>query len=183
MNSNMQKLALAIAMTGAAGVANAAFISGDITFAGGAKNSSFNPLTATVIDFNGDGDLNDTAKPLVVTTSGDFASVDGFIATFKEFDFTTPATPVVNPLWAVGGFSFRLDSVSVSYRDSTNLVLKGSGILSGAGFDDTKGSWSMSIDDTRSGFAFSSGTVPAPAPLALLGLGLLAMAGMRRKSA
>lgn len=185
MNCNVKTLALAVALTGFAGGANAAFISGDINFAGGGANSTFNPATATVIDYNGDGDLNDTSSAMVTSASGDFASYVtpwASFATFKEFDFTTPATPVVNPLWTAGGFSFRLDAVSVTFRISTNLVLTGSGIVSGNGYDDTKGTWSMAIADTKTGFSFASGTVPAPAPLALLGLGLLAMAAVRRKA-
>lgn len=114
MNCNVKKLALAVALTGLAGGANAAFISGDVTFAGGGSHSSFNPATATVLDYNNDGDLNDSIGAFVTSSSGDFAAfITPFVtpATFKEFDFTTPATPVVNPLWTAGGFSFRLDTV------------------------------------------------------------------------
>lgn len=125
---------------------------------------------------------------MVSGVSGDFDDyVDsGDAVLFNSFTFDPVSTPVAAPLWEVGGFSFQLDSVTVSLRNSYNLVLDGIGMISGNGFDETYGTWSMSIDSLATSFSFSSGTtatapVPEPATMLLFGSGLAGLAGYGRK--
>lgn len=175
---------LALAFMGSLAMAGSAMalpIAGDLGMVGFGI-PGINTMTAVAIP-----------QPLSVSVtgvSGDFSSYlsSGNSVNFNSFIFDPISTPVADPLWAVGGFSFKLDSVNVSFRDNNNLVLDGVGMISGNSFDDTHGTWSMSIDSARSYFSFSSGTtatapVPEPTTMLLFGSGLAGLAGYGRRKA
>jgi len=126
---------------------------------------------------------------VVTEPTGDFDTFldSGDKVTFFGFTFDPAQTPVADPLWKAGGFSFVLDSIDVSFRDEDQIVFDGVGNLAGNGFEDTIGSWTMSIDAHSTSFSFSSGTTakpvptPEPATMLLIGTGLIGIVGFRRK--
>lgn len=168
--------------------ANADPITGALTFSGDiAPTGGTDLATATGLDFLGDNFDVDGA-------TDDFAAAGisaGDVGFIQDFTFN-PLTPaLVSPLWAIGGFEFALQDVTVVFQNSFFLILNGEGVLSGNGFDATPGTWNLTANIALSNssilFNFSSGSaaspvpVPAPGTLALLGLGLFGMGLARRR--
>jgi hypothetical protein len=98
----------------------------------------------------------------------------------------TPSTPTPG-LWSVGGFSFDLLASTVVTQNANFLIITGTGIVSGNGFDPTAMDWSFTTQSagghTRTTFSFSANgqTVPdGGTTVMLLGAALGAL-GMARR--
>lgn len=140
---------------------------------------------ANALDFGGNG--YGTDGPFLVTfATGDFGGFTPFVSsgTISDFQFDPLSPSPVDPLWTIGGFSFSLESVTIVDQGPQDLVLSGAGTISGAGFDDTSGLWSLSADTAGTlNFSWSSTTVPVmePGMAGLLLLGLVMLGLSRRR--
>ena len=164
-----------------AGIAHAIPISGTVGMFGYGF-SDFDPMTATAVP--------DPSGAYVTSATVDFDTYFniGDSVNYNGFTFNPVSSPVADPLWFGGGFSFVLNSVSIDIRTDHQLTLSGLGILSGNGFDSTYGSWGITIWDIGNlQFNFSNTTsttaapVPEPSTVLLLGVGLLTTIGLCRK--
>jgi hypothetical protein len=185
----MKKLLLTLCAIGAtcgllASNANAVPIQGSITFSGGVQLNGTSAGNSTqVISW-----LTENGQaPRVSSTSGSFESVAiNTFATFTNgYNFNT-----VGPflLWQVGGFTFTLAQSNIVFQGPGFVSVQGFGVLSGNGFDPTQGIWRFTSQDPSAGapptFSFSASTAALPeggATLAMLGLGLAGIEGLRRK--
>jgi hypothetical protein len=158
----------------------AAMIQGAITFAGGVDFDTDSLATATRV--------NAFSNVVVVSDDGDYA---GFV---NPGDSVTMATPwIFTPstqtpgLWSVGGFAFDLDTSTVVLQNANFLLIEGSGIIEGNGFDATAGIFRFSTQSpgTDNGiFSFSASSRGVPdggATVALLGIALLGLEVIRRR--
>ena len=146
--------------------------------------------TANTVDFVDDV-VALPGNAIVANGEGNFAGLIGTPATYQDFTYS-PLT-VVNPLWSLIGPSVSFDLLAITSIDETGagLVLTGTGTVHAAGFDDTPGVWSFSADTTASiastaRFTFSSQSAAVATPdggatAMMLGVGVLGMAGLRRK--
>lgn len=172
-----------------AGSASAAQITGNLNlygdFQGTANGTSTQDLsTANGIDFlplgGGSGNL------FTGVGNGDLAAFAGVLGgSIKDFTFS-PFSAITSFYTVTNGGStltFDLSSLVVTLQNSNFLNMMGTGTLSIAGFDPTPGTWNFSGQSSNgtsatATFSWSAGsaatTVPEPAALWLLGLGLLA---------
>lgn len=190
----LTKTILAVLATGALalGAAQAVQITGHIDFAGQATFDTTSLATANaVIMFQATATgPNNTA--VVTDTTGDFSGIaPGTIASFPNVYTFDPSTPTT-PLWTVGGFRFDLLTSTIVNQNAFSLVVRGTGILSGNGFDPTPGAWIFSsgaaLGQNQTSFSFAANTtaVPGQVPdggstVALLGAVLVGVIAFRRK--
>ena len=114
----------------------------------------------------------------------------GSVVTLAASWIFNPSTPTPG-LWSVGGFSFDLDTATIDTQNSHLLSITGTGTLSGAGFDPTPGTWAFSAQSAagihQASFTFSADTNTGPgvpdggSAVALLGIALVGLEGLRRK--
>jgi hypothetical protein len=127
----------------------------------------------------------------VNAASGDFSPLTGTSGTIKDFTFSgTGSTkfPTVSVLsfqnYAMG-VAFDLLTVSIVLQNSAFLVLSGTGVFHMNGLTDTAGTFDFSGNGSRSTFSFSSSqagaTIPEPASLFVLAVGLLSGGGYLRR--
>lgn len=166
------KIAATLAVLALASTANAAMISGLITFGGGNG----------VYTAGNTGILNITTQPTVTFATGNFVPTIGQTAIFKPFNFTSGA---LNDLWTVGGFEFDLTSMTQTLNTSLTIATVGTGMLSGNGFQATPGTFEFSANPGTASqtFSFTAATQAVPdggATFALLGLSLLGVGGVSR---
>ena len=134
-------------------------------------NNTSNASLAVAIDFNPN-------KFIVTLADGDFTGLTGQIGVIQNFQFDSFVSPIAD-FWTIKDFSFELMDVSIADLDGSGsfLALKGQGIISAGGFDDTAAIWSYSSDSSGGGVFGWSATnltnVPEPGVLVLLSLGLI----------
>jgi hypothetical protein len=184
MKSIKLLLASVTAMVVAAGFAisaQATQISGDIDFAGQVTYNSTLLGSATMV----------TAWNMATVSgaTGDFAPTLGSTPAFATPYVFNPPTPYAT-LWSVGGFTFELDNSQVIFQDNFLLSIRGSGFVSGPGFDKTPGLWSFSSNHSNGksseSFNFSANTTAVPTPdsgstVALLGVAIFTVGALRAK--
>ena len=116
--------------------------------------------------------------------TGDFAGVP------KNLPVTMTSPYIFNPstptpaLWSVAGFTFDLLSSTIDFQSSQGILIQGTGIITGNGFDPTSGHWSFSQQQgagTTLTFSATTSAVPDGGMTAtLLGLGLAGLVGAGR---
>ena len=160
-------------------VAQAAPIAGEVHFVGSwAPTGGSGTATATGIDF-----IN---FQIVLDGTGNYAGLTGTGVAFQNFTFAPFGG--ASPLWVFtsGGlfYSFDMVSVAVTFQDSTQIGLRGAGVLHATGFDDTLANWDFTGNQGSRLFSFSADNVAVPEPttVGLLGLGLIGLtaAGSKR---
>ena len=159
---------------------------GDITFAGGVTLNQPSVNNATQVT----GWLDEGNNlPTVESSSGSFAGLDGQTVTFApSWSFNSGA---VMSFWSVGGFTFDLIASHIVFQGGGFLNVFGTGTILGppqfGGLHNM--TWSFSTQDPGGGpgdlvFSFSGGGQALPdggATVALLGLSLAGIEGIRRK--
>jgi hypothetical protein len=165
--------------------AGATMITGDISFSGSTSFDNVNLNYATRITSFSNSVVSAAGG------TGDYASVTGGTnAAFTTFGFRSPnETTGTFQLWTLtdGTYTYSLyaTSIVVSFSNSSNIVIEGSGIAYITGYDDTPGTWSISANSAgiTASFSSSATAVPEPATILLFGLGIagLAIFGRRKR--
>lgn len=167
------------------------YIIGVYGFSGSAVLDSTNTDTATSVVTWGPqspGVLGGTYSSLGLTTP---------ISIVDPWTFSAPAGPVIPNFWTAGsiggGFTFDLTSSVITFQSGGTLRVSGTGIVKHAGYEDTSATFNFTTQNpgvgTGGGFAnftvSSSGeSVPdGGATIALLGVSMLGLHGIRRKFA
>jgi hypothetical protein len=163
--------------------AQAAQIKGDILFVGRVNfDQPLGGATTVTTWF----DVFDTpGMSTVLVSTDDFSGILPLTSVTMATPWVfNPSTPTL-PLWSVGGFTFDLMSATVVMQDPDFLNVLGTGIIHGPGFDDTVGTFRFTVTGTgatRLGFAALTQAVPdGGAAVALLGIALMGIEGLRRK--
>jgi hypothetical protein len=177
----LASIAAMVVATGFAISAQATQINGDIDFAGQVSYDKTLLGSATMV----------TAWHMAVVSgaTGDFAPTLGLTPAFATPYVFNPPTAYA-ALWSVGGFTFELDNSQIIFQDNFLLSIRGSGFVTGPGFDKTPGLWSFSSNHSNgksaTSFNFSANTTAVPTPdsgstVALLGVAIFTVGALRAK--
>jgi hypothetical protein len=179
---------------GLSAVAHAAQIQGTIDFGGGVKFNDVSLPGSTGGYFT---------AGLVLDSTGDFSSVPA-IPQITPVDFANDSagnewlwnSGPIDDFWQVGGFTFDLLASQEITTANPNeaLAVLGVGVISGNGFDPTPGVWAFVVtnaggnDRNNASFTFQASNRTQGVPdggttIALLGVSLLGLHGIRRKLA
>jgi hypothetical protein len=167
--------------------AQAAQINGDIQFAGEVQLNTKSLATAARVVTWFDV-FHHAGFSSVTSATGDFGFIaPGTSATMAQPWIFNPSTPT-NGLWSVGGFTFDLLSSTVVTQNASTLVIEGTGVVSGNGFNPTAMDWSFTTQSSggrrRTTFSFSANGLAVPdggSAVALLGLALTGLEVLRRR--
>ena len=184
----LSKTMLAVLATGVLGCAvfsqqaQAVQIDGQILLVGRVTFDA--PLGSATTVTNWFDVFNNVGMSSVLATTGDFSGVPLLTS-------ATMATPwVFNPstatpgLWSVGGFTFDLLSATVVTQLPNFLNVEATGIIHGLGFDDTPGTFQLTVTGRGIRFGFAALTQAVPdggSAVALLGLALIGIEAVRMK--
>lgn len=163
-NINIKLLISLSAIALASTSLQAAFITGEINFAG---NLGVNGITTsgglvTAIDFADNGVTSPSVSFIDEAVTGDFDGLEGdYVSIVDPWDLTA-VTPYT--LWSVGGFSFELTSISSNDGTEPFLGVEGLGVIKKAGFDDTEGTFSITAQNGEAFVSFSATSAPVPEP-------------------
>jgi hypothetical protein len=168
--------------------AQAVPIQGNINFAGAVRFDTNSLATATRVVTWYDSNNNAGFSSVQAGATADFGAIAaGTQATMAQPWIFNPSTPTPS-LWSAGGFTFDLLSSTVVTQNANFLIITGTGIVSGNGFDPTSMEWSFTAQSaggkTRTIFSFSANGVGVPdggSAVALLGLALTGIEVLRRK--
>ena len=170
---------LTVTLMFASASASAALFQGTLTFSGDIAIDDGDSLATTdVLRFIGNDFDVDSAD-------GDFIGagvLQGDFGTIADFDFAL--LDAAAPGLAIAGLDFALQEISVIAQTGSFLLLTGSGVISGNGFDDTSALFSLSANTSGHLNVYSGSltAVPVPGALWLMGSALVAL-GMRRRNA
>lgn len=178
MKKILAQLALATLLAfSLSSTARATAIAGNITFAGDLTlNGAF--ATATGV--------SSFANTKVNQADGVFA---GWVASGDAVTFTAPwmfNSGAVAPFWQVDGFTFNLSSSAETFHDGDSISVKGTGWISGHGYDVTAGTWNFSTQNISANgkFSFSASSKGVPdngTTAALLGVSLIGLSVLARR--
>lgn len=142
------------------------------------------------INFFGSAATPGVAGTAVVNSAnGAFAPLIGTAGAIRDFTFSGagsanyPNTPLLAfQSYPVGALTFDLLSIGVTFQSSSALVLAGSGLFSMTGYSPTAGLFTFTGNGSNNTFSFSaSQSIPEPASLLALAVGLLAGGGYLRR--
>ncbi len=189
-------LATGLVSSGLLSQAQAAQISGDISFGGTAIFDTHSLATAMqVVQFQAlTGELNQARVGSGAgDATGDFSGLQSQLASFPAHYVFNPGSTMQDPLWSVGGFTFHLTSSSIVLQTQNFLNILGAGTITHSGFDTTAGTWSFASSNSsgrnHASFTFqaNSGATPSVpdsgSTVALLGAAFLGVAALRAKLA
>ena len=164
--------------------AQAVPITGDIVTGG---QITFNgPLvTATQVTHWFSAGTHNDGFSTVFAVTGDLAT---FISVLDEAQMAQPwdfgsGGPQAG-LWSVGGFTFDLASSTIVTQIPGFLNIEGVGTITGNGFDPTQAQFTLTVTTLGSQLVFGAITNTVPdggSAVALLGLALIGIEGLRRK--
>ena len=187
-------LTFALALTGGAFSAQAAYINGSYSFSGGLAVATSGGNTS--IDFLGAGTGPGTGNGAQLGSgTDDYASAgSGVVLTDFSFNTSTKALnsgPII-PLWSVdsGAYTFVLSSLSLASITTTSINLSGSGYATAPALSNSLATWALTGTKAAGAnsyvFTMSSTTASGqPVPeganvLAFMGIALLGLAAFRR---